>query len=156
MADLLVRAVGRVEAHDPAAGLDDAREPVAVIAGDTQRGGDGAARRGDLPQLRRLFIDGLEARQDPKGAVLAESAAHVDAADIRHRRPDQRDGQPHRAEVDGRQRLGPMRERRPDAGHERHVVEIEGPRHVGKQVADRVRRDGRDGLHHFIVEYSAD
>ncbi len=54
------------------------------------------------------------------------------------------------------QGFGPVRKRRPDPWHQRHVVEIECPRHVREQIADRLGGDGRDGLHHFIVEYSRD
>ena len=60
--DLFVRAVRRIEAHDPATGLDDPRETLAVITGHTERGCERAARCRDLEKLRFLILEGLEAR----------------------------------------------------------------------------------------------
>ena len=71
-ADLVMRAVGRVEAHDPAAGLDDARETLAVVARHAERRCERSAGGRDLAKLGRLLVDRLEAREDAERAVLAE------------------------------------------------------------------------------------
>ena len=137
--DLLVRAVGGVEAHDPAPGVDDPLEPLAKVPGHAQRGSHRAHRR-HRPRAARAAWSAMAWKRGrmPERAVLAEARGTC------RRRTRPASANRSAAPTAAAARTPPTGTASVRCGsddrtprHQRHVVEIEGSRQVGKQLADR-------------------